>query len=112
MLSAVRSMLARRCSTCESRSARRARSELSSVAMSQRCFGPSPCYSYHEYGHFVAGTTFAWRVLAHVPAKWTPVRRQEHAPLKDSRACPDSEGMGHTLGTKSDWLLARGIAAR
>src|SRR5258708_5865543 len=38
--------------------------------------------------------------LAHVPAKarpgldpgWTPVRRQEHAPLNDSRACPDSEG--------------------
>ena len=24
------------------------------------------------------------RLLAHVPAKWTPVRRQEHAPMKES----------------------------
>jgi NADH dehydrogenase len=24
------------------------------------------------------------RILAHVPAKWTPVRRQEHAPMKES----------------------------
>jgi hypothetical protein len=24
--------------------------------------------------------------LAHVPAKWPPVRRQEHAPMKESRA--------------------------
>jgi hypothetical protein len=30
--------------------------------------------------------------LAHVPAKWTPVRRQEHAPNKDSGARSDSEG--------------------
>src|SRR4051794_38895160 len=35
--------------------------------------------------------------LAHVPAKWGPVRRQEHAPLKNFRACPHSEGMGHAL---------------
>jgi len=26
------------------------------------------------------------RALAHVPAKWMPVRRQEHAPMKESRA--------------------------
>jgi 2-methylisocitrate lyase-like PEP mutase family enzyme len=38
--------------------------------------------------------------LAHVPAKWTPVRRQEHAPLNDSRACSDSEGTEHALGGK------------
>src|SRR5713226_1292081 len=45
--------------------------------------------------------------LAHVPAKacpgldpgWIPVRRQEHAPLDNSRACPDSEGTGHALET-------------
>jgi len=36
-------------------------------------------------------------LLAHVPAKWTPVRRKEHAPLNDSRVCPDSEGTGHAL---------------
>src|SRR2546425_13081302 len=35
--------------------------------------------------------------IAHVPAKWTPVRRQEHAPLKDARACSDSEGTEHAL---------------
>src|SRR5215211_475954 len=34
---------------------------------------------------------------AHVPAKWAPVRRQEHAPLIDSRACPDSNRTGHAL---------------
>jgi len=35
--------------------------------------------------------------LAHVPAKWTPVRRQEHAPIKESRACSDSKGTEHAL---------------
>ena len=30
--------------------------------------------------------------LAHVPAKWTPVRRQEHAPNEESGARSDSEG--------------------
>jgi cyclic pyranopterin phosphate synthase len=29
---------------------------------------------------------------AHVPAKWTPVRRKGHAPKKDARAHSDSEG--------------------
>src|SRR6266567_7206601 len=37
------------------------------------------------------------RELEHVPAKWMPVRRQEHAPLKNSRACPDSKGTGYAL---------------
>ena len=45
---------------------------------------------------------------AHVPAKarpgldpgWTPVRRREHAPLNDSRACSDSEGTEHALGER------------
>jgi hypothetical protein len=32
---------------------------------------------------------------AHVPAKWTPVRRQEHAPVKESRAGSDSAGIEH-----------------
>ena len=35
--------------------------------------------------------------LAHVPAKWTPVRRQEHARTKESRACSDSEATEHAL---------------
>ncbi len=39
-----------------------------------------------------------FRLLAHVPAKWIPVRRQEHAPPKEARACPDSKGIGHALG--------------
>jgi hypothetical protein len=34
---------------------------------------------------------------AHVPAKWTPVRRQEHAQTRESRACSDSEGTEHAL---------------
>jgi len=41
-------------------------------------------------GHMDPGARSSWLmieavcdVLAHVPAKWTPVRRQEHAPLKD-----------------------------
>jgi hypothetical protein len=28
--------------------------------------------------------------LVQAPAKWTPVRRQEHGPLNEPRACPDS----------------------
>jgi len=35
---------------------------------------------------------------AHVPAKWMPVRRQEHAPIKESGACSDSTGTEHALG--------------
>jgi predicted RND superfamily exporter protein len=35
--------------------------------------------------------------LAHVPAKWTPVRRQEHAPMQESRARSDSTGTEHAL---------------
>src|SRR5262249_43971566 len=31
---------------------------------------------------------------AHVPAKWTPVRRQGHAPTCESRARVDSSGIG------------------
>jgi hypothetical protein len=34
---------------------------------------------------------------AHVPAKWTPVRRQEHAPNDESRARSDSAGMERAL---------------
>src|SRR5262245_65997377 len=30
--------------------------------------------------------------LAHIPAKWTPVRRQEYAPTNESRAHSDSVG--------------------
>jgi DNA ligase-associated metallophosphoesterase len=40
--------------------------------------------------------------LAHVPAKWTPVRRQERGPLNDPRACPDSEGTGHALAPEGE----------
>src|SRR5438552_9489033 len=29
----------------------------------------------------------------------TPVRRQGHAPMNESRACPDSAGTGHALGS-------------
>src|SRR5712692_4959117 len=39
--------------------------------------------------------------LAHVPAKWAPVRRQEHAPLNNSSACADSEGTGHALARRA-----------
>ena len=35
--------------------------------------------------------------LAHVPAKWIPVRRQGHAPNKEARARPDSAGTGRAL---------------
>ena len=39
--------------------------------------------------------------LAHVPAKWTPVRRQEHAQTKESRARSDSEGTEHALDARA-----------
>jgi ABC-2 type transport system permease protein len=57
------------------------------------------------------------RRLAHVPAKWTPVRRQEHAQNRESRACSDSEGTEHALGFRAasprralrhkEWVLLR-----
>jgi glutathione S-transferase len=50
--------------------------------------------------------TLADRRLAHVPAKWTPVRRQEHAQTEESRACSDSEGTEHARGAR-DWALGR-----
>ncbi len=40
----------------------------------------------------LCAAAIAMHLLAHVPAKWAPVRRQEHAPLKDSKAVSDSEG--------------------
>jgi hypothetical protein len=53
------------------------------------------------------------RDFAHVPAKacpgldpgWSPVRRREHAPRKDSSARPDSKGKGQAPGP-------RGLAER
>jgi hypothetical protein len=39
----------------------------------------------------------AFDAVARVPAKWTPVRRQGHAPMDDSRARPDSTGTGRAL---------------
>lgn len=44
---------------------------------------------------------------AHVPAKWIPVRRQEHAPMKESRACSDSTGTEHARGAKGWWHVSR-----
>ncbi len=43
-----------------------------------------------------------WRIargesVAHVPAKWSPVRRQEHPQMQDSRTCSDSTGTEHVL---------------
>src|SRR5262249_20841495 len=40
----------------------------------------------------IVGLAARRSALAHVPAKWSPVRRQEHAPLQDSRAVSESEG--------------------
>ena len=40
--------------------------------------------------------------LAHVPAKWTPVRRQEHAPINSAGACPDSKGAEEALAPSED----------
>ena len=54
----------------------------------------------HQHGDTAAAFGFLVALLArfapaHVPAKWAPVRRQGHAPIDQSRACPDSAGMGH-----------------
>jgi hypothetical protein len=43
---------------------------------------------------------------AHAPAKWTPVRRQEHAPIKESRGCSDSAGTEHALVRRDALVLA------
>ncbi len=39
--------------------------------------------------------------LAHVPAKWMPVRRQGHAPMNNPGARPDSAGTGRALGASA-----------
>jgi peptidoglycan/LPS O-acetylase OafA/YrhL len=58
--------------------------------------GPSTagraCVGLTAWGAIGAGLGLARR-LAHVPAKWTPVRRQEHAQTKESRACSDSPAL-------------------
>src|SRR6266540_5258974 len=56
--------------------------------------------------------------LAHVPGKacpeldpgWIPVRRQEHAPTNESRACPASEGTGRAPVRLATRLAAACIA--
>src|SRR5262249_11257673 len=45
--------------------------------------------------------------LAHIPAKWTPVRRQEYAPIKESRAYSDSEGTEYALALSRQWRARR-----
>src|ERR1043166_1592588 len=39
--------------------------------------------------------------LAHVPAKWPPVRRRGHAPTRESGAHPDSAGTGCALAMEN-----------
>src|SRR5690242_70539 len=52
-----------------------------------------------------AASTAARNVmLAHIPAKWTPVRRQQYAPIKDAGAYSDSAGPEYALS-----LLERGF---
>jgi hypothetical protein len=41
-----------------------------------------------------------------------PVRRQEHAPLKDFKACPDSKGTGNALEGKSAVFAHPSLATR
>src|SRR5260370_26484581 len=53
-----------------------------------------------------------WPTLAHVPAKWTPVRREGHAPMNESRACPDSAGTGHALATQPEPCQAYAMTQR
>jgi hypothetical protein len=49
-----------------------------------------------------APATFGGEPRAHVPAKWTPVRRQEHAPNHESGAFSDSEGTEHAPDETGD----------
>ncbi len=41
---------------------------------------------------------------AHVPAKWTPVRRKEHAQRQEPAACSVSEGTEHALAKDTDLI--------
>ena len=49
-------------------------------------------YAEDPYRNFVpsTGRLTRYRPPAHVPAKWEPVRRQEHAPAKDSSTTSDA----------------------
>ena len=52
-------------------------------------------------------------LLARVPAKWTPVRRQGHAPMDDSGTPPDSAGTGGVLeGAKVAGILIEAEGTR
>ena len=51
------------------------------VLASQERFNPSYYYVGKSIGSFVLPEVRA-KVLAHVPAKWNPVRRQGHAPAR------------------------------
>ena len=45
----------------------------------------------YQYGHPKTAQT-SISPLAHVPAKWGPVRRQGHAPTRESTALPGDIG--------------------
>jgi hypothetical protein len=49
------------------------------------------------------------RDTAHGPAKWTPIRRQELAPLNESGARPDSKGTGRALVIAGAFALCAGL---
>ena len=51
---------------------------------------------YHSQGPLAAALSLR-DGLARVPAKWTPVRRQGHAPTDEAGARPDSAGTGRAL---------------
>src|SRR5262249_12440600 len=58
-------------------------------------------WSSPEVSRFIGTSCVKGKPLAHMSEKWIPVFRQGYAPLKDARACPDSNGTGHALAPKA-----------